>query len=363
LTAGQNLHFVHKERIGNLSFYSVYAAYNNVQGQVIAYVNIPYFSNRMQDIRAASAIITAIINVYILALAVALLLGTALTNRLLRPLQIVRRNMQALDVTKKMEHIAYPEKDELGDLIRAYNQMVDALEESARKLAQGERESAWREMARQIAHEIKNPLTPMRLSIQHLVRMKKENAPAWQTRFDDLAAALLEQIDTLAKTASEFSGFAQATTGKPGEISLNALLDDLKPLFTGYENIRFEWHTQVDNAIVHGHADQLSRVLVNLLTNSVQAVQARPDGHIAVTLATQGGGYIIRVEDNGSGVDERLQKKLFTPNFTTKGSGGGLGLAISKKIIEQAGGSIAYTRSAWGGACFTIVLQELRTKS
>ncbi|MDR2359069.1 MAG: HAMP domain-containing protein [Prevotellaceae bacterium] len=358
LSAGKTAHFVHKEQIGNLPFYSVYAAYHNLQGKVTAYVNIPYFSKRMQDIRTASAIITAIINVYLLALVAALLLGTALTNRLLRPLQIVRRNMQALDVTKKMEHIAYPEKDELGDLIRAYNQMVDALEESARKLAQGERESAWREMARQIAHEIKNPLTPMRLSIQHLIRLKKENAPAWQARFDALAAALLEQINTLAKTASEFSNFAKAPEGNPEEVSLNALLDDLKPLFAGYEKIRLEWRLNVEKATVSGHADQLSRVLVNLLTNAVQAVQTQPDGRVAVTLSEQDGGYAIAVEDNGSGVDERLQGQLFTPNFTTKGSGSGLGLAISKKIIEQEGGSITYTRSAWGGACFTIILRQ-----
>ncbi|MDR3350468.1 MAG: HAMP domain-containing protein [Prevotellaceae bacterium] len=358
LSAGKTLYFIHKEQIGDLPFYSVYAAYYNLHGQATAYVNIPYFSKRMQDIRAASAIITAIINVYILALIVAILLGTALTNRLLRPLQIVRRHMQALDVTKKMEHIIYPEKDELGDLIRAYNQMLDALEESARKLAQSERESAWREMARQIAHEIKNPLTPMRLSIQHLVRLKKENAPVWQARFDALSAALLEQIDTLAKTASEFSNFAKTPGAKPEEVSLNALLDGLYPLFSGYEKIRFEWRVKAQKATVTGHADQLSRVLVNLLTNAVQAVQALPDGRITVTLSEQGGGYAITVEDNGTGVDERLQGRLFTPNFTTKGSGSGLGLAISKQIIEQEGGSITYTRSGMGGACFTVFLAK-----
>ncbi|MDR2802645.1 MAG: HAMP domain-containing protein [Prevotellaceae bacterium] len=358
LSGGKPLHFVQKEHIGNLSFYSMYATCYNRQGQAVAYVNIPYFSKRMQDIRAASAIITAIINVYILALIAALLLGTALTSRLLRPLQIVRRNMQALDVTKKMERIPYPGKDELGDLIRAYNQMVDALEESARKLAQSERESAWREMARQIAHEIKNPLTPMRLSIQHLMRLKKENATAWQTRFDALAAALLEQIDTLAKTASEFSSFAKASGGQPEKLSLHTLLDGLKPLFAGYENIRFEWRLDAGEAIVSGHADQLSRVLVNLLANAVQAVQAQPDGIILITLSEQGGHYAITVEDNGSGVEEHLQRQLFTPNFTTKGSGSGLGLAISKKIIEQEGGSITYARSGLGGACFTIFLMN-----
>jgi signal transduction histidine kinase len=358
LAGGKTLHFVHKERIGNLSFYSVYATYHNVRGNAIAYVNIPYFSKRMQDIRAASAIITAIINVYILALVAALLLGTALANRLLRPLQIVRHKMQALDVTKKMEYIAYHKKDELGDLVRAYNQMLDALEESARKLAQSERESAWREMARQIAHEIKNPLTPMRLSIQHLVRLKKEQSPAWQSRFDELAAALLEQIDTLAKTASEFSNFAKVPTGKPEKVSLNALLDELKPLFTGYETIRFEWHEEAGNACVNGHADQLSRVLVNLLTNAVQAVQHKPDGKIAITLSEQDDRYFLRVEDNGDGVKAHLQSQLFTPDFTTKNSGSGLGLAISKKIMEQEGGSIAYAASPLGGACFTVSLPK-----
>ena len=356
LHAKNNSQFIHKEQIGNLTFYSVYATYYNLKGEPVAYVNLPYFSKRMEDIREASAVITAMINVYILALFIALLLGATLANRLLRPLEIVRRNMQQLDVTKKMEYIHYHEKDELGDLIRAYNQMVKDLEESTQKLAQSERESAWREMARQIAHEIKNPLTPMQLSIQHLVRLKKDDAPDWATRFDDLATALLEQIDTLAKTASEFSSFAKVAAEAPSNISLNNLLNDLRSLFDVHKNISFDWKFNIENAIVNGRSDQLSRIMVNLLTNAVQAIQENQNGKIRVTLSKKNAEYKITIEDNGKGVPEDLQARLFTPNFTTKSSGTGLGLAISKNIIEHEGGQIAYSASELGGACFSLWL-------
>ena len=358
LAGGQMAAFANRERIGNMAFNSMYAAYYNRAGDPVAYVNIPYFSKRMQDIRKTSAVITTIVNVYLLALITALLLSAALANRLLRPLEIVRRHMQQLDVTKKMDYIRYDEKDELGDLIRAYNQMVAALEESARKLAQSERESAWREMARQIAHEIKNPLTPMQLSIQHLVRLKKENAPDWPARFDELARALLEQIDALAKTASEFSDFAKMTTAPPVDVSLYAILRELQPLFATRDHIRFEWRNTAGDAIVVAHPDRLSRVFLNLLTNAVQSVQDKPDGHIRITLAERPDSFLVSVEDNGGGVDDSLRPRLFTPNFTTKTSGSGLGLAISKKIMEHEGGYIEYRHSELGGACFVAGLSK-----
>ncbi|MDR0729702.1 MAG: HAMP domain-containing protein [Prevotellaceae bacterium] len=358
LTGGQTTEFVNRERIGNLAFNAMYAAYYNRAGEPVAYVNIPYFSKRMQDIREISAVITTIINVYILALIAALLLGMALANRLLRPLEIVRRHMQQLDVTKKMDYIRYDEKDELGDLIRAYNQMIVALEESTRQLAQSERESAWREMARQIAHEIKNPLTPMQLSIQHLIRLKKERASGWPSRFDELAVALLEQIDTLAKTASEFSDFARITKAAPVEVRLDTLLHELCPLFDAYATIRFEWRNIDAPATVVAHPDLLSRVFLNLLTNAVQAVQDKPEGHIRITLAEFPDGYRVSIEDNGYGVSDSLRPQLFTLNFTTKTSGSGLGLAISKKILEHEGGHIAYSRSELGGACFVVELRK-----
>ena len=356
LHAKNNSQFIHKEQIGNLTFYSVYAVYENLKGEPTAYVNLPYFSKRMEDIREASAVITTIVNMYILALFLALLLGTTLANRLLKPLEIVRRNMQHLDVTKKMEYIPYHEKDELGDLIRAYNQMVKDLEESTQKLAQSEREHAWREMARQIAHEIKNPLTPMQLSIQHLMQLKKDQSPDWETRFDKLAPTLLKQIEVLAETASEFSTFAKITAEKATNISLNNLLNDLRNLFNVHENIHFDWNLNVSNAIIYGRSEQITRVLVNLLTNAVQALQDKPDGKIRITLSKENVEYKITIEDNGSGVPEELQARLFTPNFTTKSSGTGLGLAISKNIIEHESGKITYSASNLGGACFTLWL-------
>jgi nitrogen fixation/metabolism regulation signal transduction histidine kinase len=240
---------------------------------------------------------------------------------------------------------------------------VEDLEESTRQLAMNEREQAWKEMARQIAHEIKNPLTPMKLSIQYLMRMKEAGVPGWEEKLESVSKSLLEQIDTLSQTATEFSSFARFFSEDITRFDLDALIAEQKEFFDNREDLTIEYVSpDAGEAPVEARRSQLARVLVNLITNSVQAIDSAgiSAGHIRISLSPAriagADGWRIDVEDNGPGVSEEDLPKLFTPNFTTKKTGTGLGLAICRSIIEQSQGTIAYSRSDLGGARFTIVL-------
>ena len=352
----QLLKYFHKEHIGNLYFYSIYAPLFNVKGKLIGYLNLPYFSKESDIANDITSIVATVANIYILLLLAAILGGTAISNQLGRPLIEVAKKMQRLDLTKQREHINYKGKDELGGLIHSYNKMVDDVAEASQRMAQTEREQAWREMARQIAHEIKNPLTPMRLSLQHLMRLKKEGVPDWPDRFDTLARTLIEQIDILSGAASELSSFSRFYSEEAAPVELNHLIREQCTLFSTGEAVKIYFISEVDPAMIMGRRQQLTRVLVNLISNARQALDGYVSGRIRLHLKRQEGFYALRIEDNGPGVPEKLRERLFTPNFTTKSGGTGLGLAICRSIIEQSQGTISYTSSEWGGACFVILL-------
>lgn len=344
-----------KERLGELSYSSLYAPIYNANGTLVAIANIPYFAKDSDLSGDISTILAAIINVYILLLLAAIFGGTALANQLSKPLAEIGNKMKLIDVSKKAEHIDYRNKDELGELVGAYNKMVDDLEESTRRLAQTEREQAWSEMARQIAHEIKNPLTPMRLSIQHLIRLKQRGVEGWEDKFEEVASSILEQIDILSNTASEFSSFAKFYYEESTVLDLAELINDQRVFFDTRDNIRISYDYCHRGCDVYVRKGQIIRVLVNLVSNAIQALEDG-GGYIRITLREDSGYYFVAIEDNGPGVKEEDIGKLFKPNFTTKSSGTGLGLAICRNIVEQSGGKISYRRSDLGGACFSFSL-------
>ena len=346
---------VNKENIAELSYHSLYAPIINAEGKLIAIVNIPYFA-RSAGMSELSPIIASIINIYILLLLAAVLGGTIISNSISRPLAEISRNMQRVDISGHAEHINYRNDDELGVLVGSYNKMVDDLEESTKRLAQSEREQAWSEMARQIAHEIKNPLTPMRLSIQHLIRLKQRGVEGWEDKFEDVAGSIMEQIDILSNTASEFSSFAKFYYEENTVFNLYNLITEQKILFDTRDNIKILFNREYEEALVFARKGQIIRVVVNLLSNAIQALESVGRGYVRISLMQKDGSYIVSIEDNGPGVKDEDISKLFKPNFTTKSSGTGLGLAISRNIIEQSGGTIWYSRSELGGADFSFSL-------
>ena len=354
--------YIHRERVAGISFYTMYAPLINEKGDILAILSAPYTDSGLSFKADAVFHSIFVITVFFILLILTRFFTTKVVDKMFGPLSVMGRKMLSAR-TGGLEYIIYDKEDEISGLVRAYNLMVHDLYESGKQVAQAERERAWSEMARQVAHEIKNPLTPMKLKIQGLIRMKHNNDPKWEARFEDAARVVLDSIDVLTDTANEFSTFAKLYSEEMVEIDLDALASDQISMFDNREDIKFEYYG-LKGAMVMGPKPQLTRVFVNLLTNAVQALEASMQdakepfrGRIVLSLrnSSKDGFYDIVVEDNGPGIKDADRVRLFTPNFTTKSSGTGLGLAICKNIIERCGGEIFYSKSfALQGACFTV---------
>lgn len=359
-------YFIHKEKIGRHSVYSMSAPIFDSEGKMQVIVNSPYTDAEISFRDDAMFHACFIIVVFFMLLFLTRRFSTAVVNKMFHPLVDMGRKMKKAKISG-LEYIFYERDDEIATLVDSYNRMVHDLSESSKQAAQIERDKAWSEMARQVAHEIKNPLTPIKLKIQQLIRMKSRNDPAWQSKFDSTVPVIMESIDQLTDTANEFSTFAKLYSEEAVEINLDRLASDEIALFDEKENIGFQY-IGLQNAVVKGPKPQLTRVFVNLLTNSVQAIEGMQreladtgkeygPGKIFLSIrnSSREGFYEIVFEDNGPGVKDENRSKLFTPNFTTKSSGTGLGLAICKNILDLCGGEIFYSKSfTLGGACFTI---------
>ncbi|MDR1130317.1 MAG: GHKL domain-containing protein [Prevotellaceae bacterium] len=355
LSAEKQSKFIHTERIGTISYFSSYTTYYNRQGEALAYLNILHFNNRSELRTELLSLTGAIMNIYIFLIITGIALAIFVSNQITRPLDLVSRKMAELNLAKRPEPIEYEWNNELGDLVRAYNRMIGELAQSAKIMAENERESAWREMARQIAHEIKNPLTPMKLNIQLAMRMKKQNREGWQEKMDEAIKSTLEQIDILTYIASEFSNFARMGRIELERINLSQAVLSAISLFSGYRDLKINYADDGKERWVDASKEQLQRVFTNLLKNSVQAVENIPNPEITIVLENRETNCAVRISDNGAGISDETAKKLFHPNFTTKSGGTGLGLAISKSIIESFGGTILFVPDT-KGACFEILL-------
>ncbi len=236
--------------------------------------------------------------------------------------------------------------------------MINELEQSARKLAKGERESAWREMAKQIAHEIKNPLTPMKLSIQYLQRAIDNGDPNIEELTKKVAKVLDEQIENLSSIATSFASFAKMPKAQNEILLINDLLKSVTDLFGKEEDVTVLFSTEAPNAMVYADKNQLVSVFNNLVKNALQSVPEGRKAYIEVEVLSDDGWLNIAVKDNGSGIPDELQDKVFVPNFTTKSSGTGLGLAITKQIIDGAGGSIWFEANEHEGTTFYVRLRK-----
>lgn len=340
---------VQDEHIGDLHYLAAYTEFYNGNYVQIGYIAVPLFVSSDAVDAEADAFLAKLLPPVLLVILLSFGLSLVIARGLTQPLSSLSEKMKHFKIGQRSNRLDYEKQDEVGQLVVRYNEMVDQLEQSAEKLARSERETAWRTMARQIAHEINNPLTPMKLTIQQLQRTKMMGGERFDEYFDKSTKVLIEQIDNLARIASSFSAFAKMPEVVTAPVNVAEKLYSVITLFRNNNaNVPIRYVGAETGVMALADSEQISQVFNNLIKNALQAIEDRPGGDIIVILKETADDVEISVSDNGCGIPEEIREKVFRPNFTTKSTGMGLGLAISKNIVEGSGGTIAFETSDRG---------------
>ena len=348
--------FSQKENIGKLVFYSVYMPVYNGKNEALGLINIQQFNRQRDFDLQIQSFLVSITNIFILLLAGAIIISLLVSNRLVQPLKQLQTKVKAISFGQRNQHIIYTARDEISTIVDAYNNKLDELEHAIKQLKLNERESAWREMAKQVAHEIKNPLTPIKLSVQQLLRVYDPNDPSSKSKIELIVHAIIEQIDGLVKIANDFSLFAQLPAPYKKETDLVLLIKNVLPMFSSYGNMQITLESQEPKLMVNLDKDQWVQVFNNLLKNATQACSETVNPRITVYLTQTENGLKIEIKDNGCGIAKEEMDKIFTPHFTTKSTGSGIGLSLVKQIVENHGGTITFISKQNKGTTFTIFL-------
>ena len=347
---------VQVESVGSLTYRAAYVPVRMAEGEPIAYMGLPYYS-KQRDLRDdVSSFMGTLLNVYVFLLLIAGVIAITVANSITQPLSELGAKIRRFKIDNKNEPLEWKARDELGALIGEFNTMLSTVEESAKELDNARREKAWREMAQQVAHEIKNPLTPMKLSIQYLRHAYDRNPDPEQIEplINRVSGTLIEQIDNLATIATTFSTFARMPEPQNSHFDLDELVQSVYDLFLD-EDVDSTIHIAPDEDYgVHADKKLLMRVLNNLIKNAIQAIPEERRGAITVELDVRDGLAVVAVGDNGTGIPADMQEKVFFPKFTTKSSGTGLGLAICRDIVKAAGGRIYFETQEGSGTVFFV---------
>lgn len=357
LARQQRSEFIQHEQIGNLNFIAAYAPIRNDAYEPVAFLSLPHYSYQKEFEQNVGLLLNTLVNIYALVILVLGLFAVFVANKITAPLSLVQRSLAKTSIGKQNEPIFWKRHDEIGSLIKEYNLMIAALEQSANTIMRSERESAWREMAKQIAHEIKNPLTPLKLGIQQLERSWKEKDPRFDERFARFSESFIEQIDSLSLIASEFSEFAKMPDTQLKEVDVLDIMNKAVEVFNNNIGVKIRIFNRRGDAEIkiQGDRDQLLRSFNNLIKNSIEATLTKRKCLIDIHVHYDHDNYVlIAIQDNGHGISPEAREKLFQPNFTTKSSGTGLGLAFVKQAVEGMGGNIRYETYVGKGTTFYI---------
>lgn len=352
----QQLQYEQREDMSSLRFLSIYFAIRDQAGETQRYLNVPFYASEYGLEQEISNFLVAIINLNAFVFLIAGTIAVVITNKITRSFSVIGDKMKAITLGSNNEEIEWKRDDEIGELVKQYNKMVRQLEQSAEALAKSEREGAWREMARQVAHEIKNPLTPMKLSIQYLQKSITNGSSNVKELTTNVASTLIEQIDHLSKIAADFGRFANIGNRNLEVFDLHTVIESLRDLYSSNPNVQMRWHKIPDEILVKADKTHMNRLFTNLLTNAIDACSSQDLCRISIIEEMKQGAVLIHIKDDGEGIPEEMQPKIFTPNFTTKTSGTGLGLAICKSIVEQAGGDIWFETEQHVGTTFFVLL-------
>ena len=355
LDQSKNGRFVEKSSDQDINSYSF--AFNK-KHQKMGVINIPYhpsnYSNKTELWDFLNRLLTIFLLLFIGAVVLAYLLSTYIT----KSIASISSKIKGVEIGENNERLSWENNDEIGVLVNAYNEMLNKLELSKEKLAQTQRQIAWREMAKQVAHEIKNPLTPMKLSVQHLGRALNISKEENHVILKDFQEKMLQQIHLLTEIADEFSNYAELPKGKMKEVDLTEIINKIINLFKHESHVTFNLNFQNNSSFrVIGDENQLIRLFNNLIQNSLQAMDHR--GDITLNLSQKENNVIVSFIDSGPGILKDIQEKIFEPKFTTKTTGKGLGLALACQIILNHGGKINLVKDRSKGAEFKITFKKL----
>jgi len=342
--------------IDNISNETSYTYITDLKFKRIGALELKFSQDNFEEEKELREFMIRLTYVYLFMFLIAIALAYFLSSYITRSIKTISEKIDKTRLNKRNEKIEFSKgSSEIITLVNAYNQMIDELQESAVKLAQSEREQAWREMAKQVAHEIKNPLTPMRLSVQSFERKFDPEDPNIKEKLKEFSQTLIQQIDIMSSIASAFSDFAKMQTQKREKIDVVEVVKQALDIFD--ENYISYSFTE-DKIIANLDKSQVIRIVTNLITNASQAIEELETRKIKVHVSTENDNIKIAVTDNGKGIDESVKHLIFEPKFTTKTSGMGLGLPIIKKIIEANNGSINFVSSNDKGTTFTVILTK-----
>lgn len=356
LHASAERRYVEENSTAGEKYKASYTYINDNKFKPIGILNLPYFEDNSFNEKELREFLIRLGGVYLLMLLMAIALAYFISKYITRSLQTISDMMTKTDLTRTNEkiHIKDPSL-EVGKLVDSYNAMIDELELSAGKLARSEREQAWREMAKQVAHEIKNPLTPMRLSVQSFERKFDAEDPDIESKINEYSKTLIQQIDTMSNIASAFSNFAEMPAQQNETLNVVEIVKLALDIFT-----EKYIHFVADEKTIIAKLDrtQLIRVVTNLVKNAIQAVPEVDAPKITVAVSSVDENVKITVTDNGIGIADDLKEKIFEPKFTTKSSGMGLGLGMVKNIVETYKGSIEFSSQEDMGTVFSVLLPK-----
>lgn len=355
IRSGENF-VIETERIGNLSYYVSYSALKSpTTGRLIGILAIPFFQSASSMERAQIGIVANILNIFALIFIVLVILAYFVSEWLTFPLKFITHSLQQTSLTKLNQPLTWRADDEIGLMVKEYNQMLYKLGESKAELEQTQRERTWREIAQQVAHEIKNPLTPMKLTLQQLQRALQTGLNS-SDKTEKAITSLLTQVDTLNDIASSFSTFAKMPEPIMQRLELVSLVKRIVLLHSQSGDITFTH--RINEAYVQGDEQSLGRTFSNIILNAFQASRPGYPQQLRVSLTSQDDRYIIRFQDNGKGIEPEIADRIFLSHFSTKKSGSGLGLAIAKQAIEQMGGRIWFETKVGEGTSFFVELPK-----
>ena len=356
LESNTNHRVFKNDEVENISFETSYTYLSDLKLNNIGVLKLEFSQDNTMQQKELNEFMYRLAYVYVFMFIIAIALAYFLSSYITRSIKTISDKIHETRLNKRNEKIEFNTgSTEIITLVNAYNRMIDELQESAVKLAQSEREQAWREMAKQVAHEIKNPLTPMRLTVQSFERRFDPEDPNIKEKLKEYSQTLIQQIDVMSSIASAFSDFAKMPKQNKEEINV---VEVVKLALDIFNEDYISYSYTEDNLIANLDKTQLIRIVTNLITNATQATENIENPTIKVTVSSNKKSIKIAVIDNGKGIDDDVKDLIFEPKFTTKSSGMGLGLPMIKKIIEAYNGSIAFTSNKKEGTIFTVTLPK-----